>query len=61
MKSTIVMNNALKFYKEQELVNNSEFYKEKLSEDINSMEYDKMIDRMYSKRFLPKSILSASI
>lgn len=60
MKNTIAMMNALKYYNEKELENN-EVYKEKLAKDIDVNTYNKMIEKMRSKRALQSGMLSNSV
>ena len=52
MKNMIIMNNALKFYKEDELMFSNDLYKEQLSEDINPIAYSDMMKRICNNRFM---------
>lgn len=61
MKTMITINNALKYYKEQELLSNSETYKEKLSEDLNEAAYRKMLGKICGKYFIPTWMVPTTI
>ena len=45
------MMNAMRVYKDTDLVNDSEALQEKLSQDLNPRAYRKMINRIYAKHF----------
>ena len=51
MKTLIAMMNAMKYYKHNDLVNNSENIQEKLSQDLDPRAYRKMIDKIHAKHF----------
>ena len=53
MKNMIAMMNAMKFYKHNDLVNDSDALQEKLSQDLNPRAYRKMIDRITEKVTTP--------
>lgn len=54
MKSSFVIRNAIKEYKENELIFASKLYKEKLSECISELSYYKMLERMCKNGELAK-------
>ena len=51
MKTLIAMMNAMKYYKHNDLVHNSENIQEKLSQDLDPRAYRKMIDKIHAKHF----------
>ena len=51
MKTIIAMMNAMKFYKHDELIHNSDDLQEKLSQDLSVPAYRKMIDKIHTKHF----------
>ena len=54
MKNTIIINNALKYYTEDELLNNNEFFQEKLSRELGPIAYAQMIERIRNKHCMFK-------
>ena len=54
MKNTIIINNALKYYTEDELLNNSELFQEKLSRELGPIAYAQMIERIRNKHCMFK-------
>ena len=50
MKSLIVMMNAMKHYKHDELIH-EDGMQEKLSQDINMPAYRKLIEKIHAKHF----------
>ena len=52
MKSMIAMMNAMKVYKANELIHNSEKIQEKLSKDISQPAYRNLMERIQAKYFL---------
>ena len=61
MKSTIVMNNAMKYYTENELLFNNESCKEKLSEEMDQTAYSKVKNNACRKWFMPTWLMSDSV
>ena len=51
MKNLIAMMNAMKFYKHDELIHDSDDIQEKLSQDLTAPAYRKMIDKIHAKHF----------
>ena len=51
MKTMIAMMNAMRVYKDTDLVNDSEALQEKLSQDLSAPAYRKMIDKIHTKHF----------
>ena len=58
MRSTIAINNALRYYGQANLVSDSQSYKEKLSEDISVTAYNRILGNICSKHFVSKHFLS---
>lgn len=54
MKNTIIINNALKYYTEDELLNNNELFQEKLSRELGPIAYAQMIERIRNKHYMFK-------
>ena len=54
MKSTIAINNALKYYNETTLVSGEKSLKEAISDDICEVAYDKLLDNICRKHFIPR-------
>ena len=52
MKSMITMMNAMKFYKNTDLVHEREHVQKKLSQDMSLPAYQKLVDRIRAKHFL---------
>ena len=51
MKNLIAMMNAMKFYKDTDLVNDADAMQEKLAQDINLPAYRKMVEKIHTKHF----------
>ena len=51
MKNLIAKMNAMKFYKHDELIHNSDDIQENLSQDLSVPAYRKMIDKIHTKHF----------
>ena len=51
MKNMIAMMNAMKYYKHNDLVNDSDAIQEKLSQDLSVPAYRKMIHQIHAKHF----------
>ena len=54
MKSTVAINNALKYYDETALISGADSLKEELSEDICAVAYEKLLDNICRKHFIPR-------
>lgn len=51
MKNLIAMMNAMKYYKDIDLVHDSDAIQEKLSQDLTPRAYRKMVNRIHAKHF----------
>ena len=51
MKNMIAMMNAMKYYTNIALVHDSDAIQEKLSQDLNTRAYRKMIHQIHAKHF----------
>ena len=51
MKNMIAMMNAMKFYKHNDLIHDSNDIQEKLSQDLNPRAYRKLMERIHAKHF----------
>ena len=51
MKSLIVMMNAMKHYKHDDLIRQEEGFQEKLGQDISVPAYRKLIEKIHAKHF----------
>ena len=49
MKNTIIVNNALKYYKAEELLNSNGPCQEMLSKELNMVEYQNMQNKIRGK------------
>lgn len=52
LRNTIIMNNVMKRYKEDKLVKDTDTMKAYLSQDMNSVAYKKMVDKVRNKHFM---------
>ena len=59
MKNTIAINNALRYYKTNDLVSASNSYKENLSKDLSVTAYNKMLGRICSKHCVSGWLLTS--
>ena len=51
MKSLIIMMNAMKHYKHDDLVNQDSGVQEMLGQDISAPNYSKLVDMVHNKHF----------
>ena len=51
MKSLIIMMNAMKHYKHDDLVNQDSGVQEMLGQDISAHNYSKLVDMVHNKHF----------
>ena len=51
MKNMIAMMNAMKFYKHNDLIHDSNDIQEKLSQDFDARSYRDMIKKIHAKNF----------
>ena len=57
MKNIITTNNTMKYYTSNELIEERDSFEKKLSESMDTVEYDKMVDYIYNKYFMNRSLL----
>ena len=57
MKNIITTNNTMKYYTSNELIEERDSFEEKLSESMDTIEYDKMVDYICNKYFMNRSFL----
>lgn len=55
MKSVITMMNAMKYYKFEELLQDSDSIQEKLSQDMNQSGFRKLVEKIRDKFFLNRA------
>ena len=57
MRNIITMNNTMKRYTSNELIEKRDSYEETFSESMNAIAYDKMVGTICNKYFMNRSFL----